>query len=203
MAARLALWPDAGPLNRSAITCHGSPCCSHDRTTPRSQALTHPGSVREVGGSLKRKPSAPHAVVGTLMSSELLIEAFDRISSVVHSALTGASIEVLTFRADPGANTMAWLIWHLTRVQDGHIAELVGEEQVWTAGGWADRFDLPFDPGATGYGQSAGEVAAVRADAELLAGYYDAVHVRTLGYLHTLAQSDFARIVDTAWDPPV
>ena len=137
------------------------------------------------------------------MSSELLSEAFDRVSAVVHSALTGASIEVLTFRVDPGANTMAWLIWHLTRVQDGHIADLLGQEQVWNADGWADRFNLPFDPGATGYRQSASDVAAVRVEADLLAGYYDAVHARTIDYLQTLTEADFARIVDTAWDPPV
>jgi Protein of unknown function (DUF664). len=137
------------------------------------------------------------------MSSEILTEAFDRISGVVHSALTGASVEVLTFRVDPGANSMAWLIWHLTRVQDGHVADLLGAEQVWTAGGWVDRFNLPFDPEATGYRQSAGDVAAVRAGAELLAGYYDAVHTRTIDYLGTLTEPDFARIVDTSWDPPV
>ena len=137
------------------------------------------------------------------MSSELMSEAFGRIRAVVHSALQDASIEVLTFRADPGANTIAWLIWHLSRVQDGHIAELLDQEQVWTAGGWVDRFDLPFDPEATGYGQSAGDVAAVRADAELLAGYYDAVHARTLGYLPTLTETDLDRIVDTSWNPPV
>ena len=137
------------------------------------------------------------------MSSEILTEAFDRISGVVHSALTGASVEVLTFRVDPGANSMAWLIWHLTRVQDGHVADLLGAEQVWTAGGWVDRFNLPFDHEATGYRQSAGDVATVRAGAELLAGYYDAVHIRTIDYLHTLTEADFARIVDTSWDPPV
>lgn len=137
------------------------------------------------------------------MSTELLSEAFGRISEVVHTALRGASIQVLTFRADPGANTMAWLIWHLTRVQDDHIAELLGQEQVWTTGGWVDRFDLPFDPEATGYGQSASDVAAVRTGAELLAGYYDAVHVRTMDYLPTVTEADFARIVDTSWEPPV
>jgi hypothetical protein len=137
------------------------------------------------------------------MSTELLSEAFGRISAVVHSALTGASIEVLTYRVDPGANTMAWLIWHLTRVQDGHIAELLGQEQVWTAGGWVDRFALPFDAQATGYRQTAGDVAAVRAEADLLSGYYDAVHLRTIDYLQTLTDADFARIVDTSWDPPV
>jgi len=137
------------------------------------------------------------------MSDELLTEAFGRISAVIHSALDGASMEVLTFQVDPEANTMAWLVWHLTRVQDDHIADLLGEEQVWTAGGWVARFDLPYGPEATGYAQSAGEVVAVRAEAELLASYYDAVHERTIDYLRTLSEADFARIVDTSWDPPV
>jgi len=88
-------------------------------------------------------------------------------------------------------------------VQDDHIADLVGGEQVWTAAAWADRFSLPFDSAATGYGQSAADVAAVRADPKLLQGYYDAVHTRTAEYLHTLNEADFARIVDTRWDPPV
>jgi hypothetical protein len=137
------------------------------------------------------------------VSTELLSQAFGRIREVVHSALEDPSIEMLTYRADPEANTIAWLIWHLTRVQDGHIAGLLGEEQVWTSGGWFDRFDLPFDPEATGYGQGVDDVAAVRADAELLAGYHDAVHTRTIDYLHTLTEADFARIVDTSWNPPV
>ena len=137
------------------------------------------------------------------MSAEILSEAYSRIRSVVHSSLQGASPEVLTFRVDPGANTMAWLIWHLGRVQDDHIADLLGQEQVWTAGGWVDRFGLPFDRGATGFRQSAADVAAVRADADLLQGYYDAVHARTTDYLATLTSEDFDRVVDTAWDPPV
>jgi hypothetical protein len=137
------------------------------------------------------------------MFPKLLTDAFGRISAVVHSALDGASVDVLTFRVDPEANTMAWLVWHLTRVQDDHIADLLGEAQVWSTGGWVDRFDLPFDPGATGYGQDAGDVAAVRAEADLLASYYDAVHDRTINYLQTLTEADFGRIVDTSWDPPV
>jgi hypothetical protein len=141
--------------------------------------------------------------VGTNMSAETLSEAYSRIRSVVHSTLAGASIQVLTYRVDPGANTVAWLIWHLTRVQDDHISDLLSQEQVWTTGGWADRFDLPFEHGATGFRQSAGDVAAVRAGAELLQGYYDAVHSRTIDYLATLTEADFARVVDTSWDPPV
>ena len=138
-----------------------------------------------------------------MLANEVLSEAFSRIRAVVHSAIEDASIEALTYRADAEANTIAWLVWHLTRVQDGHIADLVGEDHVWTAGGWVDRFDLPFDPGATGYGQSADDVADVRVDAELLGSYYDAVHSRTIDYLITLGDADFTRVVDASWNPPV
>jgi len=141
--------------------------------------------------------------VGTDMPTELLSEAFGRISGVVHSALRDADLDVLTFRVDPEANTMAWLIWHLTRVQDSQVAELAREEQEWTSGGWVKRFDLPFDPDATGYGQNGGDVAAVRVEADLLAAYFDAVHTRTINFLHALTEADLARIVDTSWDPPV
>lgn len=138
-----------------------------------------------------------------MSSIERFGDAFGRIRSTVHSVLKGTTIEVLTFRSDPEANTIAWLVWHLTRVQDDHIAELLGEEQVWIVGGWADRFDLPFGRGATGYGQSANEVAMVRADEGLLVGYHDAVHARTIDYLHGLAETNFDTIVDESWDPPV
>lgn len=138
-----------------------------------------------------------------MLSNEVLIEAFGRIQGIVHSVLDGASVELLTYRPDAEANTIAWLVWHLARGQDDHIADLAGEEQVWISGGWVDRFDLPFGPGATGYGQSAEDVAGVRVDAELLAHYYDAVHARTVDYLSTLRDADYPRIVDRSWNPPV
>ena len=138
-----------------------------------------------------------------MLSNEVLVEAFSRVLGVVHSAVDDASVGVLTYGADAEANTIAWLVWHLSRVQDDHVAELLGEEQVWITGGWIERFDLPFDPQATGYGQSADEVAGVRADAELLGLYYDAVHARTMAYLGTLRDEDFDRIVDPSWNPPV
>ncbi len=138
-----------------------------------------------------------------MLSVELVADAFGRVKDAVHAVLRGAGREVPVYRPDPGSNTVAWLIWHLTRVQDDHLAELRGAEQVWTGEGWAERFALPFDPTATGYGHSADEVAAVRPDAALLAGYHDAVHARTLDFLATLTEADFARIVDPRWTPPV
>src|SRR3954470_12044608 len=135
--------------------------------------------------------------------SDLLIDGFDRVRETAQSAVDGLDEDALTWRPDPGANTIAWLVWHLTRVQDDHVAGVAGGEQLWTVGGWVERFRLPFDVGATGYGQSADEVGQVRATAELLVGYQDAVHAATVDYLRTLSDDDYDRVVDERWDPPV
>ncbi len=139
-----------------------------------------------------------------MISAELLADAFGRIKDTVHRVVGGLTEDQLAFRIDDRANSIAWLVWHLTRVQDDHVAEAAGLEQVWTAQGWADRFELPFAASATGYGQRAAEVAAVRPKSpELLTGYHDAVHDQTVGYVGTLTDADLDRIVDRAWDPPV
>jgi uncharacterized damage-inducible protein DinB len=139
-----------------------------------------------------------------MKSADLLADAFGRIRETVHEAVAGMSPKGLHARPDEGANSIAWLIWHLTRIQDDHVADVAGTEQQWTAGGWADRFGLPFAPYDTGYGHSPEDVARLRVESgELLTGYHDAVHEQTLGYLRTLHEADFPRIVDTSWNPPV
>ncbi|SDN39031.1 Protein of unknown function [Cryobacterium flavum] len=135
--------------------------------------------------------------------TELLIEEFSRIQGTVHRTLKNATVATLTFRADADANTIAWLTWHLSRVQDDHLADLAGIEQVYIGQGWAERFDLPFGPTATGYGHTSADVAAVRADADLLGGYYDAVHSASIAYLATLSAADLDRVIDESWTPVV
>jgi uncharacterized protein DUF664 len=137
------------------------------------------------------------------VSTQLLTDAFGRIQDVVHEAVDGLTPEELAFRLDREANSIGWLVWHLTRVQDDHIADAGGLSQVWTGQGWVERCGLPFDPADTGYGHSSAEVGAVRVSADLLVGYYDAVHGQTVGYLETLGDGDMERVVDEGWDPPV
>ncbi|MEN5075573.1 DinB family protein [Isoptericola cucumis] len=133
----------------------------------------------------------------------LLTDAFDRVAGEVRRVLDGATPDLLAYRPDPDANSVAWLLWHLARVQDDHVADVAGTPQRWTAGGWADRFALPLDRSDTGYGHTPDEVALVRPGADLLRGYVDDVHAATLGFVATLAGDDLERVVDTAWDPPV
>jgi hypothetical protein len=135
--------------------------------------------------------------------AELLVDAFGRIQGMVHGAVAGLTPSDLAFRPDPQANSIAWLAWHLTRIQDDHVADVAGAEQVWTAQRWVERFGLPFDTDATGYGQSSAEVGAVRAGVDELLGYHDAVHEETVRYVSGLRPSDLDRVVDESWDPPV
>jgi uncharacterized damage-inducible protein DinB len=137
-------------------------------------------------------------------SAEILVDAFSRVREVVHQVVNGLTSDELAFRVDSEANSIAWLVWHLTRIQDDHVANVAQTEQAWTAEGWATRFGLPFDPSATGYGHGSDDVAAVQVRSrDLLTGYYDAVHDRTIRYVERLTDADLARIVDRSWDPPV
>jgi hypothetical protein len=135
--------------------------------------------------------------------AELLTDGFERVRESAHAVLDGLGDGDLTHRLTADANPIGWLIWHLSRVQDDHVAEVAGTEQVWTADGFAERFDLPYDRTAIGYGQSSEEVGAFRAEAALLGEYLDAVHSRTLGYLAGVGPEDLDRVVDDRWDPPV
>ncbi|WP_335976218.1 mycothiol transferase [Streptomyces sp. CA2R106] len=137
-------------------------------------------------------------------TAEVLADAYGRIKEVVHAAVDGLTADELAARLDDEANSIGWLVWHLTRVQDDHVADVAGREQIWTAEGWEQRFDLPFPAGAIGYGHSAAEVGQVRvADPALLTGYYDAVHAATLDYLGGLSDADLDEVVDERWTPPV
>ncbi|BBX57164.1 DinB superfamily protein [Mycobacterium shottsii] len=134
---------------------------------------------------------------------ELLRDAFTRVIEHVDELTDGLTEQVANYRPTPAANSIAWLIWHSARVQDVQVADIAGVEQAWTRDGWVDRFGLDLPRGDTGYGHGAQDVAKVRAPAELLAGYYHAVHALTLQYVAGVTAEELSRVVDTHWDPPV
>jgi hypothetical protein len=136
-------------------------------------------------------------------AQELLRDAFTRLIEHVDELTDGLTDEVSSYRPTPRANSIAWLLWHSARVQDIQIAHVAGVEQVWTRDGWVDRFGLDLPRYDTGYGHSAEDVAKVRAPADLLSGYYHAVHKLTLSYIASVTVDELSRIVDPGWDPPV
>ena len=134
----------------------------------------------------------------------MLAELFGRIRETVDQVLEGLGPEQLDWRPASEANSLAWIVWHLTRVQDDHLAELAGAEQVWRSEGWAERFRLPYEVSATGYGQSPEEVGLLTGiGPDLLGGYHRDTCERTLAYLRGLSAAELDRVVDRSYDPPV
>jgi hypothetical protein len=135
---------------------------------------------------------------------EVYMELFGRIPALSRGAVDGLSSEQLCQQPKDGTNPIGWLVWHLTRVQDHHVGELLEEPQLWETGDWAGHFGLEADPSDIGYGHSPAEVAGVRPEsAAVLVDYLDAVHARTERMLAGLSAGDLDRVVDRRWDPPV
>lgn len=135
--------------------------------------------------------------------SQLLIDSFERVREGALAAIDGLSEDQLARRIAPDANSIAWLVWHAYRVQDEHLADAAGLQQVWAARGFIEHFDLDIDEDDTGYGHTSAQVGTVRAPAELLARYVEAVHHQTLAWVGGLTAEHLDRVVDTSWDPPV
>ncbi len=135
---------------------------------------------------------------------DVFVEVFNRLEPLVQSSCLGLNESQLEFRPDADANSIAWLIWHLTRVQDDHIAGLVNGEQVWFKEKWCARFALDLPDDATGFGHTSQDVAKVRGlSSELLVGYCAQVQERTVSVLQGLTGPDLDRVIDESYDPPV
>ncbi len=138
-----------------------------------------------------------------MTSAALLADGFGRVHEIVEEVLDGLTPAEITSRLDDEANSIAWLVWHLTRVQDDHVADVAATEQEWTSSGWAERFGLQLDVSDIGYGHDRDQVGAVRADAGLLGEYHAAVYRNTLEFVRHVTDADLYRVVDDRWDPPV
>ena len=146
--------------------------------------------------------STPFGRFLLVTSADILLDAFGRTQENVHAVVRGLTASQLAQRITPDANSIAWLIWHLTRVQDDHVADAFGVPQVW--GEYGKRFELPLEPYDTGYGHTPEQVAQVTVSFPgLLTGYHNAVHEQTVRLVSGVTDADLPRIVDERWDPPV
>lgn len=132
---------------------------------------------------------------------EILRDCFIRIIEHVDDLTDTLTDEVSFYRPTPESNSIAWLIWHSARITDAQLAHITGDLQVWEA--WVDRFGLDLPREDHGYGHRAEDVSKVRAPADLLSGYYHAVHKTTLEYIAGITAADLARVIDENWSPPV
>ena len=136
-------------------------------------------------------------------TADLLLDTLGRVRGTVHDVLDQTPEDRLAQPPADGANTIAWLVWHLSRGLDEQAAAAFGYPAVWEAGGWRERLALPLPDDAHGYGMTFDEVLRVRASAEHLRGYFDAAAAAAEEAIRRVTDADLDRVVDDDWDPPV
>ncbi|HLC42240.1 MAG TPA: DinB family protein [Methylomirabilota bacterium] len=135
---------------------------------------------------------------------ELIVDGYHRLPDVMKHVLAGLRMADLDRQPHPDCNSLGWTAWHLTRVQDSQIADLMGEEQLWIKDGWYQKFKRAADPDDTGYGHTPEQVRAFRSpSARTQLDYLRAVVVRTRRYLASLTPSDLERKLDEPWFQPL
>jgi len=138
------------------------------------------------------------------MTNDIILDALGRVHELVPAVLKGLIREDVLWRPDGGSNSIGWLIWHLTRVEDDHLASLSSRKQVWETGGFREKFNLPYPESSVGFGMSSDDVAKFDiASSDLLIDYATAVAKQSHEVIAKLAEKDFAKIIDCNWNPPV
>ena len=121
-------------------------------------------------------------------------QTFEEIGVRLNRALEGLTFEELNWRPRPEANSIAFIVWHVSRVEDGWFQHFVQDTtQVWLAERWHERFGLP--EGSSGFGYSVEQLAEFPAlREEDLRGYFDAVRKSTLACLKEMTETDLDRV---------
>lgn len=109
--------------------------------------------------------------------SNFVLHILDEINGELQMSLKDMELEQVLLRPTEQANSMAWLAWHIARLQDARAASLAGTDQLWNSDGWHERFGLPADPANHGRGHTDEQVDAVRPDSvAALSEYANAAH---------------------------
>ena len=135
---------------------------------------------------------------------DLLADGYDRVSQSLERTLKGLTQDDVNEQPHPDCNSVGWLAWHLTRVQDDHVAGLMGEEQLWTKDGWHAKFNRAPETKDIGFGHTSEQVAAFKSpDAKTVLEYHQAVLERSKRYFSTLSAADLDRELNEPWYQPL
>ncbi|MFC2052490.1 DinB family protein [Chloroflexota bacterium] len=135
---------------------------------------------------------------------QLLVSALERASHILEKALDGLNGDDLNYLPNPDCNSIAWLTWHLTRVQDSAISGLMGKEQRWIVEKWYSKFSRNPDPNDRGVGHSSEDVSNFQSpDSKTLLNYYYSVFKQTKEYISKLSTAELEREIDNPRFPTV
>ena len=135
---------------------------------------------------------------------DLVKDALGRVHGTLQRVVSDLTFEQMLYRPSADTSSIAWLIWHLTRVQDHHISDLANLPQAWVREGWHAKFNMPPNPLDTGTGHTPDQVAMLNPSTPgILLNYHVAVYENTKSYLDTISQADLDLVLDEPQYQPI
>ena len=133
----------------------------------------------------------------TIQHVDLNLFIVDRLDAAyrwIERLSDGITDEQFYYQPTADTNSIAWLVWHLSRWRDRISALVAGEAQVWISDGWADRFGMAEE--RTGLGDTQEQVASFRVPREQVLAYADAAHRAIVERVSKLTPEQFGQQIE-------
>ncbi len=134
-----------------------------------------------------------------MKTSDFILNMLDRIQNAQMTAVDGLSHEELTWRPGADANSIGFILWHQTRVEDILVQGMIQRKpQVWTSDKWAEKLNLSEKLQDTGYGYTAEQITAFPVPKlDDLLDYSKATRAKTVEYLKAVAAEELDKVIKT------
>lgn len=127
---------------------------------------------------------------------DFALQSLNESQTALMQAVDSLSQEELMRQPQPGANHIAFILWHMVRAEDWFFHYLFQRvPQVWESEQWHEKLNLPDDPRVTGFGYTEEQVASFPSiQLRDLIAYSEAVRARTVDYLRSVNPARFDEI---------
>ena len=131
---------------------------------------------------------------------QFFLTRYKRRADMAGSMMDGLTDQQVRVAPRSGVNTIAWLVWHVARVEDVGVNRLVADDrQVFDRGEWAPRLNVPRRDFGTGMTPDEVRDLSARIDLAALRAYWQAVGHRTEEVVHGLRPEDLDQVNDAAY----
>ena len=128
-------------------------------------------------------------------ANELLTNLLKGNRSMVRKALDGLSDKEVATRPNSECNSMAWLLWHLSRAEDGLVSSLDGSAELWNDG-WAEKCGISAETKGMGFGHKAEDLESFGVGSvDALKEYFGQTEKKVADYLASLSSEDLDKQV--------
>jgi hypothetical protein len=118
--------------------------------------------------------------------AEALVKSLKQSQGYLNRALDGLTQEEAAWRPAPESNSIAFILWHITRIEDFYFVRVIKRQtELYESEGWREKLGTPANE--SGYGYAVEQLRAWPVpNLEILRGYFDSVRKRTRALLNEI-----------------